>query len=466
MIPGIPPTTSQTRRRFLRDVSMTLATCSAIARPSRADLPQKVDVLVIGAGISGLAAAKELHQGKRKVVVVEARDRVGGRIWTDRDFAGVPIELGASWIHGEVGNPIAQLAGKLNLSTFPTDWDMLTGFAENGRKLTINEILDIFDFYNRFEKAVSRNAMTRFRADETRSLADQVQDWLTKSKIPTADRWKVELALRCEIEQEYGADADQLAFPGFDAAEDFQGRHLMIAAGYDRVTDHFKADLDIRTGVRVEAIDFSQPAVVVKTNQGTINASRVLVTVPLGVLQRGSIQFTPDLPATKQSAIDRLGMGLLNKVFLRFDKPFWPRNQQVFFFAWEGAAWPECYNLEPVIGQPILMALKSGRPAETDEPRSDDVIVAGLMKQLQQAFGAKLLQPISSHVTRWGVDPYSLGSYSFMKVGSIPNDYEDLSLPVGDRLFFAGEATSRHHPATVAGAYLSGLREAKRILGL
>jgi len=460
------PNREYSRRHFLRHTGATLAALSAYAKPGHADLPSKADVVVIGAGAAGLAAARELHQARRNVLVVEARNRLGGRIWTDREWAGVPVELGASWIHGEVNNPIAQLAVRQHWSTFPTDWDMLTGYAENGRKLTINEVIDIFDYYNQFEKGVSRNAMTRFRADETRSLADQVQDWLARTKIPTADRWKLELALRCEIEQEYGADAHQLAFPGFDSAEDYQGRHLMISQGYDRLADYLKDGISIRTGVKVEAIDYSSANITVTTDQGVISAQRVVVTVPLGVLQRGVIRFTPDLPETKQSAIDRLGMGLVNKVLLQFDKPFWPKNQQVFFFAWPEAPWPECYNLEPIIGQPILMAIKSGELARADESKPDAEIAAALKKQLVQVFGDKVPEPISARVTRWGSDPFSLGSYSFMKVGSISNDYEDLSLPVDDKLFFAGEATSRTHPATVSGAYLSGIREARRILSL
>lgn len=458
------------RRRFLQQMGITLGAFAAIVKPAFADLPSKTDILVIGAGAAGLAAAKELHQAKRNVLLVEARNRIGGRIWTDRDWAGVPVELGASWIHGEVNNPIAQIASRQQWTTFPTDWDMLTGYAENGRKLTINEVVDIFDFYNQFEKGASRNAMTRFRADETRSLADQVQEWLARSKVSTADRWKLALALRCEIEQEYGADAHQLAFPGFDSAEDFQGRHLMISQGYDQLANYLKEDLKegitLRTGVKVEEIDYSKADVKVTTNQGIITAQRVVVTVPLGVLQRGAIQFTPDLPETKQSAIDRLGMGLVNKVFLHFDKPFWPKNQQVFFFAWPDAPWPECYNLEPIIGQPILMAIKSGELARVDETKSDAEIANALKKQLVQVFGDKVPDPTAARITRWGSDPYAYGSYSFMKVGAMSNDYEDLSLPVGERLFFAGEATSRTHPATVSGAYLSGIREGRRILSL
>lgn len=454
------------RRAFLGQTGVIFGTLAAVARPAFADLPSKTDILVIGAGAAGLAAAKELHRAKRNVLVVEARDRIGGRIWTDREWAGVPIELGASWIHGEVDNPIAQIAVAQKWSTFPTDWDMLTGYAENGRKLTINEVVDIFDFYNQFEKGVSRNAMTRFRADETRSLADQVQEWLSRTKVSTADRWKLDLALRSEIEQEYGADAHQLAFPGFDAAEDYQGRHLMLSQGYDRLVDYLKEGLSLRLGVTVEEIDYSSEDVKVTTNRGVITAKRVVVTVPLGVLQRGSIIFHPELPETKQSAIDRLGMGLVNKVFLHFDKPFWPKNQQVIFFAWPDAPWPECYNLEPVIGQPILMAIKSGERARRDESKPDAEIVAALKMQLVQVFGAKVPEPLSSRITRWGNDPYSFGSYSFTKVGAISNDYEDLSLPVGEKLFFAGEATSRKHPATVAGAYLSGIREGRRIVSM
>ena len=128
--------------------------------------------------------------------------------------------------------------------------------------------------------------------------------------------------------------------------------------------------------------------------------------------------------------------------------------------------WPDVFNWQPMCGQPVLVAFKSGRAARADERQSDAELVAQLMSQLRQALGSAVTEPLAWHVTRWASDPLAGGSYSYLRVGATPDDYDRLAAPLADRLFFAGEATHRAHSATVHGAYLSGRREAERILAL
>jgi monoamine oxidase len=159
-------------------------------------------------------------------------------------------------------------------------------------------------------------------------------------------------------------------------------------------------------------------------------------------------------------------MGLLDKVALRFDQSFWPKQHILAFLSDRADQWPDVFNWQPMCGQPLLVGFKSGRSARADEGRTDEEVVGSLMRQLRSAFGAQTIDPVAWHVTRWASDPLAGGSYSYLRVGASPDDYDILAEPVGDRLFFAGEATNRAHSATVHGAYLSGLREARRILSL
>ena len=208
-------------------------------------------------------------------------------------------------------------------------------------------------------------------------------------------------------------------------------------------------------------------------------AESCIVTVPLGVLQRKMISFSPPLPRWKEEAAENIGFGLLNKVILRFSTPFWVNatrkegdeedfgtdgpdyigrvsNQQGVFFIFMSLLRP--------LGAPILVALSTGRFAEYIEEKSDDEVVGMAMKSLEKLFPSSPPSTLLSHkVTRWKMDKYARGSYSYAQVGTTPKDYTVMSEPVGD-IYFAGEATHESHPATVHGAFMSGVREAARII--
>jgi monoamine oxidase len=197
----------------------------------------------------------------------------------------------------------------------------------------------------------------------------------------------------------------------------------------------------------------------------TLAADHVLVTVPLGVLKSGSIAFDPPLPARKQQAVERLGMGLLNKHWLRFDKVFWPRD-----FDWHEllserkGEWAQWVSLAKVKDMPVLMAFSAADQAEAVEKLSDRDIIASIMESAWQMFGSSAPDPVASQITRWRSDPFALGSYSFHAVGSGPDDRNALARSDSGRLHFAGEATQQHHPGTVHGALISGREAADRIL--
>ncbi|XP_019753273.1 lysine-specific histone demethylase 1A isoform X3 [Dendroctonus ponderosae] len=287
-----------------------------------------------------------------------------------------------------------------------------------------------------------------------------------------------------------------LSLKHWDQDDDFEftGNHLTVRNGYSCVPVALAEGLDIKLNAAVKKVEYNQQGVEVTVynprNQQAINTYRAdvaLCTLPLGVLklsavsssgQLNTVQFSPPLPDWKTSAIQRLGFGNLNKVVLCFERIFW--NPQANLFGHVGsttASRGELFLFWNLYKAPVLLALVAGEAAAIMENVTDDVIVGRCIAVLRGIFGQSgVPQPKETVVTRWRADPWSRGSYSFVAVGSSGSDYDLLASPVippgtqgtstasgPAKVFFAGEHTIRNYPATVHGAFLSGLREASRI---
>lgn len=235
----------------------------------------------------------------------------------------------------------------------------------------------------------------------------------------------------------------------------------MFPTGYDAVARALADGLDVRLGAVVSRVEWGDDGVRVHTSAGVLAAAHAIVTLPLGVLKSGAVTFSPDLPAVNRQAVERLGMGLMNKVWLTFPRRFWgdadwinravdPVGRFTQFFA-------------PRTATPMLVGFHTGAHARDLERRSDDETVAGALAALRATYGADVPAPVETHVTRWSADPFARGAYSFVAAGATPADRVALATPLGRAVFFAGEATHTGYPSTVHGAYLSGVAAAKAV---
>jgi monoamine oxidase len=222
--------------------------------------------------------------------------------------------------------------------------------------------------------------------------------------------------------------------------------------------------LDIRLNQVVTEIQYSADGATITTQTDTFTADKVVVTVPLGVLKQNKIAFSPTLPTDKQTAINRLGMGALNKVYLLFSDVFWDEETPFFTVNDASVRFLDWLNFYPITGKPILMAFYSGRNQADIEAMDETAIIDEALAVLDNLFDGVEEAYVDGIVTRWGKDPFAYGSYSSYAVGSVPDDREALARPLDGVLYFAGEATRIDHPSTVHGAVMSGYAVADMIL--
>ena len=413
-------------------------------------------IVIVGAGAAALAAADELQvRGFGDVVLLEARDRVGGRIWTSSIGDGVPVELGATWIHGVRGNPVSEIVESHGIATAETDYDNAVLFDHDGRPA---EPVDA---------ALWGEYMALAYEMPEASLQDVFERFAAVQGLSEDDRRLWLYSLASMFSHEFGADISDLSVMSYDGPTTLRGGDVVFPEGYSQIVDVLAAGRDIRLGHAVARIDHTGPAVEVTTESGeAFTADRVVVTVPLGVLKAGTISFTPALPSRLQGAIDALEMGILNRTCLLFDDAFWDTDVEWIGYAGQQPGrWSETLNLYPYLRQPVLAMFNHGSFGAGIEQHSDSELAVRAVETLEAIFG-DVPEPRDAVSTRWGSDPWTRGSYSYLPVGVEFEIYREMSRPVGERLFFAGEATHSRFPSTVHGALLSGRRAARQIYGL
>jgi len=418
-------------------------------------------VIVIGSGLSGLAAARELQRNGVDAVVLEARDRVGGRVWTSTKWTDAPLDMGASWIHGLKGNPLTRLADEIGTPRVETTYDRSMVYATNGKPFSAVEDKKLQQL-SKIISDILRRAQSR---DPDHSILEVVQPLLLKYKDSPESFSLIQYILSSEFEQEYSGAVERLSAHWFDDAKEYGGGDVLFLKGFAVVCDYLAKELRIERSQVVNAIHWDGAEARVHTDKAEFRADQVVITLPLGVLKAGSVRFEPGLPSGKKEAIAKLGMGVLNKCYLRFDEVFWPEDVDwLGFVSTRRSDWDTWVSLQRTAKLSVLMGFTAADRGREIESWSDQRIVTSAMKSLKTKFGAKTPDPIDYQITRWASDPYSRGSYSYNALGATPQMRDELMKPLANRLFFAGEATSRKGFGTAHGAYLSGLQAAKKAL--
>lgn len=415
-------------------------------------LPSLPDVVVVGAGAAGLAAARVLLDQGRSVLIVEARDRIGGRVFTDRMRLGVPFDMGASWIHGAATNPWTAIAEDLGARTVWDDRRRLV--LKDGRPVDAQEM-----------EAFVQARQRAFRALYAATGAGR--DVAASTVVPRDGLWGSQAAASiaqwlCGLDLE---DVSTAAFHGesseYDTPED-----LLLPEGYGTLVERYGAGLPVRLETRVTAIRHDAAGVTIATDAGTLQAKAVIVTLPTDVLAADSVRFDPALDDSRRMALDAMKLTLLTKIGLRFDGDPFGVTEPTYLhepsFDEQGAM----YVIRPA-GADYVLALIGGRLAHRLEAEGEDAQIEAALEPLVRVLGHDVRRRFRVGIaTRWGQDPLARGTYSHPRPG-LAHLRPELARPHGERILFAGEATDTGGWAgTVAGATISGWRAAREALAL
>ncbi|XP_022088783.1 lysine-specific histone demethylase 1B-like [Acanthaster planci] len=436
-------------------------------------------VVIIGAGAAGLAAARQLTNFGCQVTVLEARDRIGGRVWDD-DSLGVCVAKGAQTVNGCINNPISLMCEQAGLKMkliqdrchlLEGDGKLIDASLDRRVDFHFNAMLDAIAEWRKDKTHSNDVALGKKLFEFHRIFMEETSLTFT----PTENRLlqfhisNLEYACGCNLSKVSSLHWDQN-----ETFAQFAGDHTLLPDGYSAIFNQLAEGLDIRLGQAVVSVDYSGQTTVVTTRSGKeFKAAKVLVTVPLAILQQGLIDFHPQLPTIKQQALRNLGAGISEKIALKFPRSFW--GKKTFGSDYFGHTpsiddrrgyFSVFYDMTPNSKDcHVLMTVLSGDAVEKTKDLTDEQIIADCMTCLRGLFPEEdVPEPMSYFVTHWAKDPDAQMTYSYVKTSGHGEDYDTMAMDVSQKLFFAGEATNRHFPQTVTGAYLSGVREATKIV--
>ena len=437
--------TRVSRRRFVGGA----AALGALPLLSRRAAAAEVDVVVVGAGAAGLAATRELLRQGMSVATLEASSRIGGRVHTDLARFGVPYDIGAHWMHLGATNPFLRYARDNGFDVYaaPTEETVYVGDREASEA-------EYAAYDAAYEAAIGAIS----------AAGRQSRDVSPASVVPDGGPWH-DFVHFLIGPWEMGKDFDGFSCADWWSGDD--GTDWYCREGYGAVVAHSARDLDVRLSTRVRSIDWSGSGVAVETDTGSIRARACIVTVSTGVLASGDIRFVPELPAEKLESFHGISMGFYDHIALLFDENVFgtaPDEYLLYNASTHGAHSPALMGLlTNVSGTGLTLADVGGDFARELEEADGEAAIDFAKAELRKMFGGAIEgHLVKAHFTRWGRNPLTRGSYASAKPGAFPLR-SALRRPVGDRVWFAGEACSPGEWATVGGAHHSG-EEAARVV--
>ena len=438
------------RRELLKK---SISSLPFLALPNFSFSQSSFDVVVIGAGASGLSATAELLSKGKSVLCVEAMNRIGGRCHTDNSIFGVPYDMGAHWLHNYSGNQIAEY-GKNHRDEFNIYRDQDKALVCDGQKKVTG-----FKLYNLYKK-LEEYKYNGVKDVPFMSLIPQRiknNEWFdTAHQLLGACNPGVDF-------NEYTLADDHLNYKNIGAGDGF------VKEGYGTLLAHYRKGVPVKLNTLVKEIQWDGKGVKVETNQGTIIAKVCVVTVSTGVLSSGKIKFKPALPLEKYEAFDGISLCTYNHITLKLREEFYTTfkiKPDVYFTPRIITKTPSpkgyCGTLR-LHKSNLSYFDVGGQFAKDLEAEGAKASIDFVINSLRSTFGSEFDKYlIKAHATRWGQNQYTMGSYSSAKPGKA-HLRKVLKSSVGDRIFFAGEATSINF-ATVHGADLSGKRVAKDVI--
>lgn len=467
------------RRRFLRMATLgTLAGGNLLCQQRAEAGSQPPQVLIIGGGMAGASAAYWLRALGINAVILEAQDRLGGRIYSSKQFAGATLDMGAAWIHDSKNSPLTYLTQAFGIQTFLTDFTFLMYGLKN-QLFSQDDFLAIaFDYVYLMAIVQQYRAYFMRLGLPDQPLGNVIDPVLKAMNLPPEEHAGVQTLIDNTMRNHFGVELRELSLYYWDQDKNVtQVFDLAFPGGYVQLVEALwqRSLQPLVTNCQVQQIIYNTPnGVTAVTNKGNFSAQSAIVTLPIGVLQRCQganpiVQFTPSLPYWKLLAINGLQMGVWDKLAFQFESNFWGQTQ-FLKNTQPHSQYTIWFNPAPMINKAILVPVVFGDHARLIETLSDTQVKAGVLKVLNDWFppqGHPVSKLVDFHRSSWGTNVYSYGCYPHIPAGASGAHYDLMSLPVPfggpARLFFAGDGTHRTHCGSVWGAYESGMREAIRV---
>jgi monoamine oxidase len=415
-----------------------------------------IEVIVVGAGASGIAAANKLSEKGINVTILEARNRIGGRVHTDFDSFGYPIDLGAILITQQADNPLLNISEKFNITQVP----ILFGSNVYQFKDKIEDPKKINDRLNQIFCDYLKFVKEKYEILKFYSVKHSVDAFININKLNFLDRMLINftagffnLGLKRPLN-----DVKDFILSG---ANGFTGDAKMTPQGYIRLLEPQAENINIQFNTVIRSISQDKNKITLIDHSGKKYVSDYLIlTVPLGYLKRNLIQFYPPLSFAKKDAINKLAFFNMNKIFVEFEEQFWPDTYFISFLI-EPLIFEWACNFSKINGKNLLIFFISEDNFEKIKNKSDKEVKELLINMLKISYPNKNIKMTKFLKTNWNDDPYTFGSFS--EVAGHEHLRRRFMVPEG-RLIFAGEHTAPKFNAFVYGAYLSGLRAAGQII--